>query len=111
MEPFHIRLAALLQQKNGGNRSELARFAGVTPQAAQLWLNGDVMPRSPKLKLIAKFFGISEAELVYGRPDEPSGRRKVAGKYTADEITAAIERLDPAQKKAIVTMLEAYGSL
>jgi transcriptional regulator with XRE-family HTH domain len=110
MKAFNERLAALLQQKNGGNRSELARFCGVTPQAVQQWLD-NVMPRQKTVERIAAFLGVSPSELVYGHPAELSGRRRVAGKYTAEEITAAIEKLDPAQKKAIITMLEAYGAL
>lgn len=60
------RIEKLLQAKNGGNMSELARFCSVTPQAAQQWITGQTVPRGTRLKKIAEFLGVPESALVYG---------------------------------------------
>src|SRR5580700_263509 len=60
------RLTALLEEKNGGNQSELARFAGVTPQAVQQWMSGKTAPRGRNLAKVAEFLRVSRAHLQYG---------------------------------------------
>jgi SOS-response transcriptional repressor LexA len=60
------RLAALLEARNGGNQSELARFAGVSPQAVQQWVAGRTAPRGNHLARVAEFLGVSRAFLLYG---------------------------------------------
>lgn len=61
------RIADLLQAKNGGNQSELARYVGVTPQAVQQWVAEDgTSPRGKNLMKVAEFLGVSPGELQYG---------------------------------------------
>lgn len=61
------RIADLLQAKNGGNQSELARYVGVTPQAVQQWVAEDgTSPRGKNLVKVAEFLGVSPGELQYG---------------------------------------------
>lgn len=64
------RLQLYLQQKNGGNQSEMARFVGVSPQAVQKWMSGDSEPRGKNLDRAAEFLGISAAELKFGSDAE-----------------------------------------
>jgi SOS-response transcriptional repressor LexA len=60
------RLAALLEEKNGGNQSELARVVDVTPQAVQQWMSGKTAPRGRNLAKVAEFLGVTPAFLQYG---------------------------------------------
>lgn len=60
------RIADLLQAKNGGNQSELARHVGVSPQAVQQWIAGETSPRGKNLVKVAEFLGVSPSELQYG---------------------------------------------
>jgi SOS-response transcriptional repressor LexA len=60
------RMAALLDERNGGNQSELARFAGVTPQAVQQWMSGKTAPRGRNLAKVAEFLRVTRAHLQYG---------------------------------------------
>lgn len=60
------RISALLQDKNGGNQSELARFVGVSPQAVQQWISGETSPRGKNLSKLAEFLGVTPARLQYG---------------------------------------------
>ena len=60
------RIEKLLQAKNGGNQSELARFVGVTPQAVQQWISGDTAPKGKNLEKVADFLCVSRAFLSYG---------------------------------------------
>jgi transcriptional regulator with XRE-family HTH domain len=64
------RIEVLLQAKNGGNQSEMARFIGVTPQAVQKWIAGESEPRGKNLELAAAFLGVSQAELKFGKDGE-----------------------------------------
>ena len=50
------RISDLLQAKNGGNQSELARYVGVSPQAVQQWISGETSPRG--------LFHFEQAKLV-----------------------------------------------
>lgn len=69
MDQISKRIEKALEEKNGGNQSEMARFVGVTPQAVQKWIAGDSEPKGKNLKLAAEFLGMSEAELRYGDPN------------------------------------------
>lgn len=60
------RIKSLLETKNGGNQSELARFCGVSPQAVQKWITGDTSPGKKNIKRAAEFLGVTPAELHFG---------------------------------------------
>lgn len=60
------RLTDLLQAKNGGNQSEMARHVGVTPQAVQKWMSGVTEPRGKNLEMAAEFLGVTPAHLKFG---------------------------------------------
>lgn len=64
------RLTDLLQAKNGGNQSEMARAVGVTPQAVQKWMAGITEPRGKNLEMAAEFLGVSPAYLKFGTQGE-----------------------------------------
>jgi len=78
------RLAALLDGKNGGNQSELARHAGVSPQAVQQWISGKTAPRSNHLAKVANYLGVTRSFLLYGEPGPAGG----AHEQPADHATA-----------------------
>lgn len=63
------RLERLLQAKNGGNQSELARHVGVSPQAVQKWVAGGSEPRGQNLDKAAEFLGVTPAFLKFGDQD------------------------------------------
>lgn len=62
------RLYEALQRKNGGNASELARYAGVVPQAVSKWLKGTQFPRDKALSLAAEFLDVTPEYLKFGTP-------------------------------------------
>lgn len=66
------RIERLLEQKNGGNQSELARYVGVSPQAVQQWIAGETSPRGKNLEKAADFLGVSPAMLRFGQQTEPN---------------------------------------
>ncbi|MDY7578160.1 LexA family transcriptional regulator [Herbaspirillum sp. RTI4] len=63
---FKHRLKELLNAKDGGNMTPLARFCGVTPQAVQQWVSKGTTPRVHRITQIATYFGITEQDLIYG---------------------------------------------
>lgn len=56
------RITELLEAK-GANMSQLAAHCKVSPQAVQQWIAKGRMPRPERIRQIAEFFGVSEAEL------------------------------------------------
>ena len=66
MNTMANRIEELLQAKNRGNQSEMARFIGVTPQAVQKWVAGESEPRGKNLEMAAQFLGVSPAMLKFG---------------------------------------------
>jgi phage repressor protein C with HTH and peptisase S24 domain len=86
MENMATRLTRLLDIKNGGNQSELARFCGVTPQAVQKWIAGQTEPRGANLERAAEFLGVSQSELKFGTAVAPS-QRVEAGPFFLAEPT------------------------
>lgn len=91
MDQISKRIEQALEEKNGGNQSEMARFVGVTPQAVQKWIAGDSEPKGKNLKRAAEFLGMSEADLRYGSPGEgkkkPHSVAQVASPYVLDQPT------------------------
>lgn len=69
---FGRRLTRELERKNGGNQSELARFVGCTPQAANKWLSGQQFPRDNALRKIAEFVNVTPEYLRFGAPPQAS---------------------------------------
>jgi SOS-response transcriptional repressor LexA len=65
-ESIGKRIERLLELKNGGNQSELARFVGVSPQAVQQWVADETSPRGKNLERAAEFLGVAPAELRFG---------------------------------------------
>lgn len=53
-------------ERNDANASDLARYCGVSPQAAAQWLNDVAEPRRKYKARIAEFFNITVQELEYG---------------------------------------------
>jgi len=72
MENIGKRIERLLNLKNGGNQSELARYCGITPQAVQKWIAGESEPRGKNLTMCAEFLSVSPAHLKFGEynPDK-----------------------------------------
>lgn len=70
------RIERLLEKKNGGNQSELAKFVEVSPQAVQQWIAEKTSPRGENLNKAADFLGVTPAELRFGiEPNaEPAGK-------------------------------------
>ncbi|MDR0703202.1 MAG: helix-turn-helix domain-containing protein [Azoarcus sp.] len=81
------RIAELLQAKNGGNQSELARYVGVSPQAVQQWVAGETTPRGKNLVKLADFFSITPSEIQFGvvrAPMDVAAEEHVAQLLEAD---------------------------
>src|SRR5580700_585007 len=72
------RLAVLLDAKNGGNQSELARHAGVSPQAVQQWVAGKTAPRGNHLAKVADYLGVTRSFLLYGEQSAAGAREQPA---------------------------------
>lgn len=66
MENIGKRIERLLNLKNGGNQSELARYCGITPQAVQKWISGLSEPRGQNLVSCAEFLGVTPSALKFG---------------------------------------------
>ncbi|NIA01009.1 helix-turn-helix transcriptional regulator [Massilia sp. CCM 8734] len=62
------RLRDALQRKNGGNASELARYANLVPQSVSKWLYGTQFPRDEALRLAAEFLNVTPEYLKFGTP-------------------------------------------
>lgn len=71
------RITELLQAKNGGNQSEMARFVGVSPQAVQKWIAGVSEPRGKNLDAAAQFLGVSPMVLMFGNTPPYNGHQRV----------------------------------
>ena len=67
---FHLRLQEKLKEK-GYKPADLARAAEVSGVAAGKWIHGDSQPKAGKLKLIARFLGVSDDWLLTGREASP----------------------------------------
>lgn len=76
------RIEELLESQ-GKTQSDLARFLGVSAQAVNNWLRSGVEPKSARRQRLAEFFGMSEAELLFGTSSKPSSRIPVIEWYAA----------------------------
>lgn len=70
METFGKRLIDALQRINGGNQSELARFAKVSPQAVQKWCSEKGEPRGKNLESVATYLNVTPEYLKFGSCSE-----------------------------------------
>lgn len=105
------RLARLLQAKNGGNQSEMARYCGVTPQAVQKWMAGITEPRGKNLQLAAEFLGVSPGMLLFGSeskapdngPSTPSTPSNRQGEFPGGE-----KRTHERQQPEVHSLIRAF---
>ncbi|WP_163123656.1 LexA family protein [Acinetobacter portensis] len=67
---FHLRLQEKLKEK-GFKPADLARAADVSGVAAGKWIHGESQPKAGKLKLIARFLGVSDDWLLTGKEAPP----------------------------------------
>lgn len=67
---FHLRLQQKLNEK-GYKPADLARAAEVSAVAAGKWIHGESLPKAEKLKLIARFLGVSDDWLLTGKEATP----------------------------------------
>ncbi|TCB50994.1 helix-turn-helix domain-containing protein [Acinetobacter sp. ANC 4779] len=63
---FHLRLQEKLKEK-GYKPADLARATEVSGVAVGKWIHGDSQPKAGKLKLIARFLGVSDDWLLTGK--------------------------------------------
>lgn len=70
---FHERLQQKMEERRV-TPAALARAASVSSVAAGKWVHGESEPKAAKLKLIAKFLGVSDDWLLTGKgsPEQPS---------------------------------------
>lgn len=95
------RLSKLLQAKNGGNQSEMARYIGVSPQAVQKWMAGLSEPKGQNLQRAAEFLGVTPGQLLFGSegrapdvgPTAPATPASRQGNYPDEKRLA--ERAQP----------------
>lgn len=73
------RIERLLEARNNGNQSELARFVGVSPQAVQQWIAGETSPRGKNLEKASEFLGVAPAVLRFGQQSQPNVAHAPAG--------------------------------
>lgn len=93
MNTIATRINALLEKKNGGNQSDLARFCGVSPQAVQKWIAGASSPKGKNLESVAAFFNVTPAYIQFGE----SATQRQIGDYTlvsADDTDAEKGSID-----------------
>lgn len=110
------RLEISLQNKNGGNQSELARFVGVSPQAVQKWVSGETVPKGNNLTKAAEFLGVSPAYLQFGTLDTvaPATLRKdpLQGQLDPDVMTgiiAVLRELTPELQRLALAQVQNVG--
>ncbi|MBY0499318.1 MAG: helix-turn-helix domain-containing protein [Nitrosomonas sp.] len=65
-EEFKDRLIRLLNAKNGGNQSALAKSIGIEAQAVQQWISGKTKPKGKNLEKAAQFLDVTPAQLLFG---------------------------------------------
>lgn len=98
------RIYDLLQAKNGGNQSELARHVGVTPQVVQQWVAGETTPRGKNLQKLAKFLGVTPARLQYGIEPGAGSIERVAREVVADLLRSDGWEVESLDRKAAASL-------
>jgi len=66
---FGKRFTEALERKNGGNKSEMARALGCSPQAVTKWAAGVQFPRDNLLRKSASYLDVSLEWLRFGQPE------------------------------------------
>lgn len=79
--------------KKGCTQEELAAYVGQSRQAVGKWLAGRGFPRAESLDSIAKFFGVTVADLV-GYEDQESKLLRMFRAMNADGKAKLIERAE-----------------
>ena len=89
MHPNNIRK---LRESRGLTQMQLAEHLGVSFQAVSTWEKGIKVPRSGALEKLAKFFGVSRAE-VMGWEEQPhfTSRDERDIQKSLDQVLTALE--------------------
>jgi len=72
-EEIGRRIKELLDIKNGGNQSALAKHVGVSPQAVQQWVAGETSPKGKNLEKAAEFLNATKSYISYGDQETGNG--------------------------------------
>lgn len=107
METICQRIAWIIDEKCGGNRSKFARAINVTPSyAAQLYAN-EREPSDRTISDVCRVFGINKQWLLYG-----TGKRFLP---TVDEDAELLDRfmeeLDNPMRDTIMAVVKTYMEL
>lgn len=115
MHPNNIRK---LRESRGLTQMQLAEHLGVSFQAVSTWEKGIKVPRSGALEKLAKFFGVSRAE-VMGWEEQPhfTSRDERDIQKSLDQVLTALESsqqallfdgepLDDETKELLIASLE-----
>lgn len=74
MTTLRKRVEQLLEESEK-TQADLARHLGITPQAVNNWMRSGAEPKGRRRQLIAEFFGVTEAELLFGSGGAASNAR------------------------------------
>jgi DNA-binding XRE family transcriptional regulator len=92
-ETIHARIKRLREEK-GESQGELGSVVGVAWQSVQQWENGRASPSRDKIPVLAKHFGISVEEIVYGTTGTPETISRAALRPTIERLRAVLARLE-----------------
>ena len=90
-----------LRKKNNLSQEELAEKLGVSRQAVSKWERSEASPDTDNLIALAKIYGLSLDELIYGEKTEEDKEDATTEQVTDDEDTSYINIDDDGDKITI----------
>lgn len=85
---------------SGADVGKLAKAAGTTYEMARRYVEGQALPRAPKLERIARWLGTSSSALLYGQ-EEPQSPRQTINTETLQACIEAAKRAEQLAGAAI----------
>ena len=83
------------------NSVEMCKILGVSQSAFSFWLNAKTYPRIDKIEMMAKYFGITKADLVEERSSAS------AASEARDRVLKAFDQMDPELQEMFAAQAEA----
>lgn len=79
---------------------DMCKVLGVSQSAFSFWLNAKTYPRIDKIEMMAKYFGVSKADLVEERKQSTSSELR-------DRFLRAFDQMDPQLQELFAAQAEA----
>lgn len=95
--------------KNGKSRKDMCEALGISYMTFSDWVNAKTYPRIDKIESMARYFGITKADLVEDRIEEKKEPLESSSSGVSDTVKRLYPQLTPDEQRLVDEMIESLA--